>query len=118
MAEDFHFESLRENIGPLVMYLGESRGKISFRFKAQEVSSVIGLLKQQWKEFLPNQPFEYSFLDERFEQMYQAEQRIGKIFTIFASLAIFVGCLIPLFEPLTLSYGVLYPNFMMHVCGY
>ena len=93
VIEDFHFESLRENIGPLVMFLGESRDNISFRLKTQEVSSVIGLLGQQWRQFLPNQPFEYSFLDERFEQMYQSEQKIGKIFTVFASLAIFIGCL-------------------------
>ena len=93
VMEDFHFESLRENIGPLVMFLGENRGNISFRLKTQDVSSVIGLLEQQWKQFLPNQPFEYSFLDERFEQMYQSEQKIGKIFTVFASLAIFIGCL-------------------------
>jgi len=93
VMEDFHFESLRENIGPLVMYLGESRGNISFRLKTHDVSSAIGLLERQWKQFLPNQPFEYSFLDERFEQMYQAEQKIGRIFTVFASLAIFIGCL-------------------------
>jgi len=93
IVEDFHFESLRENIGPLVMYLGESRGNISFRLKTKDVSSAIGLLERQWKQFLPNQPFEYSFLDERFEQMYQAEQRIGRIFTVFAGLAIFIGCL-------------------------
>jgi len=93
VVEDFHFESLRENIGPLVMFLGESRGNISFRLKTQDVSSAIGLLEQQWKQFLPNQPFEYSFLDKRFEQMYQSEQKIGKIFTVFASLAIFIGCL-------------------------
>lgn len=93
VVEDFHFESLRENIGPLVMYLGESRGNISFRLKTQDISSAIGLLERQWKQFLPNQPFEYSFLDERFEQMYQSEQRIGRIFTVFAGLAIFIGCL-------------------------
>jgi len=93
VMEDFHFESLRENIGPLVMFLDESRGNISFRLKTQDVSSVIDLLEQQWKQFLPNQPFEYSFLDERFEQMYQSEHKIGKIFTVFASLAIFIGCL-------------------------
>lgn len=92
VVEEFHFESLRENIGPLVMYLGESRGNISFRLKTQDVSSAIGLLERQWKKFLPNQPFEYSFLDERFEQMNQAEQRIGSIFTVFAGLAIFIGC--------------------------
>ena len=93
VVKDFHFESMRENIGPLVMFLGESRGNISFRLKTQDVSSAIGLLEQQWNQFSPDQPFEYSFLDERFEQMYQSEQKIGRIFTVFASLAIFIGCL-------------------------
>jgi putative ABC transport system permease protein len=93
VVEDFHFESLRENIGPLVMFLGESRGNISFRLKTRDVSSAIGLLEKEWKQFLPNQPFEYSFLDERFERMYQSELKIGQIFTVFAVLAIFIGCL-------------------------
>jgi putative ABC transport system permease protein len=93
VVEDFHFESLRENIGPLVMYLGNQRDNISFRLKTQDIAAAIGLLESQWKEFLPNQPFEYSFLDELFEQMYRAEQKIGKIFAVFASLAIFISCL-------------------------
>jgi putative ABC transport system permease protein len=93
VVEDFHFESLRENIGPLVMFLGENRGNISFRLKTRDIPSAIGLLEREWKQFLPNQPFEYSFLDERFERMYQSELKIGKIFTVFALLAIFIGCL-------------------------
>ena len=66
---------------------------ISFRLKTQDLAAAVGLLERQWKEFLPHQPFEYSFLDERFERIYRAEQRIGKIFTIFAGLAVFIGCL-------------------------
>jgi len=91
VVEDFHFESLRKTVGPLVMYLGNSRGNISFRLKTQDIAIAVGLLESQWKEFLPNQPFEYSFLDERFEQMYRTEQRTGKIFAIFAGLAIFIS---------------------------
>ena len=41
----------------------------------------------------PGQPFQYSFLDEDFGRMYQAEQRLGKIFTMFAALAIAIACL-------------------------
>ena len=93
VVEDFHFESLKEYIGPLVMYLGNHRDNISFRIKTQDIAAAIGLLEYQWREFLPNQPFEYSFLDERFEQMYRSEQRIGKIFTVFAILAIYISCL-------------------------
>jgi putative ABC transport system permease protein len=93
VVEDFHYESLRSTIGPLVMYLGESTGLMSFRITTEDVTGAIGLLEARWKEFLPNQPFEYMFMDERFDSLYRAEQRIGKIFGVFASLAIIIGCL-------------------------
>jgi len=93
VVEDFHYESLRNTIGPLVMFLGESRGLMSFRIETEDVSRTIGLLERTWKEFLPNQPFEYMFLDERFNQLYRAEQRIGRIFGVFATLAVVIGCL-------------------------
>lgn len=93
VMEDFHFESLRDTIGPLILFLGDSRGMISFRVETDNVTGMIGALENQWREFLPDQPFEYSFLDDRFDAMYRSEQRIGKIFGVFAGLAIFIGCL-------------------------
>lgn len=93
VVEDFHFETLKETIGPLVMFLGESNGNISFRVGTDDISGTIGILQKEWKSFLPYQPFEYSFLDERFADMYQTEQRIGRIFGLFAGFAIFIGCL-------------------------
>ncbi|MBN1270906.1 MAG: ABC transporter permease [Candidatus Aminicenantes bacterium] len=93
VVEDFHYETLRENIGPLVMYLGRSTGSISFRVKTEDMAKTIGLLEKKWKKFLPNAPFSYAFMDERFGAMYQSEQRVGKIFALFAVLAVFIGCL-------------------------
>lgn len=93
MVENFHFDSLRNNIGPLMMYLGDSKDLISFRIDTADIAGTIDLLKDKWNQFLPGQPFEYSFLDERFNNVYRAEQRIGEIFGTFAFLAILVGCL-------------------------
>lgn len=93
VVEDFHFRSLRNNIGPLIMLLSPSPNRISFRMKTDDFSGTIGLIRKKWREFLPNQPFEYSFLDEQFDSMYRAERRIGEIFGIFAALAVFIGCL-------------------------
>jgi putative ABC transport system permease protein len=50
-------------------------------------------LEKKWREFLPNAPFNYTFMDDGFAAMYQSEQRIGKIFGMFATLAVFIGCL-------------------------
>jgi putative ABC transport system permease protein len=93
MVEDFHFESLRTTIAPLVMFLGDSKGLASFRISTDNISGTIDLLRDKWNKFLPGQPFEYSFLDERFYEVYKAEQKLGQIFGVFAVLAIFIGCL-------------------------
>jgi putative ABC transport system permease protein len=93
VVEDFHYDSLRENIGPLMMFLGRSTGSISFRIKTDDVAKTIGLVEKEWGEFLPSVPFSYTFMDDRFAAMYQSEQRVGKIFGMFAILAVFIGCL-------------------------
>lgn len=93
VVENFHFESLRETIGPLVMFLGKENSRIAFRIKTDDVSGTVALMRSKWKEFLPDQPFEYTFLDQRFYQMYESEQRIGRLFGVFAGFAIFIGCL-------------------------
>lgn len=93
VVEDFHFESLRNTIAPVLLYLGQTGGLISFRINTDNIPGAIDLLRDKWEKFLPGQPFEYSFLDERFDQVYRTEQRLGKIFGTFALLAIFVGCL-------------------------
>ncbi|MGD2087075.1 MAG: ABC transporter permease [Candidatus Aminicenantes bacterium] len=93
VVEDFHFESLRNTIAPVLLYLGHTGNLISFRINTENIARTIDLLRDKWEQFLPGQPFEYSFMDERFDQVYQTEQRLGKIFGTFALLAIFVGCL-------------------------
>ena len=93
VVEDFHFDSLRNTIGPLIMYLGEDNLLISFRINTRDISGTTALLRDTWNKFLPGQPFEYFFLDARFYATYKAEQQLGRIFGIFAVLAIFVGCL-------------------------
>jgi putative ABC transport system permease protein len=93
VVEDFHYESLRNNIGPLGFLLRKSDGSITFRFEAASATSVIETLQQTWKKLSPDSPFQYSFLDEDFAKMYSTEQRLGKIFGMFAGLAILIACL-------------------------
>jgi putative ABC transport system permease protein len=94
VVENFHFESLKHNVGPLMMELSKQpEGPISFRFQSQNTQEVIQLIETKWKELAPGQPFTYYFLDERFGSMYAAETRLGKIFGIFSALAILIACL-------------------------
>ena len=93
IVKDFHYESLRTNITPLVMYLGQRRGLITFKVASDDIQGTIGFLEDTWNEFAPGQPFAYSFMDQRFNALYENEQKIGNIFSVFAFLAIFIACL-------------------------
>jgi len=93
VVENFHWKSLKENIGSLCMILEKSTGKTSFRFNSSDTKAVINTLESNWKEVAPDQPFQYSFLDDEFRIMYETEQKTGQLFSAFAVLAIFIASL-------------------------
>jgi putative ABC transport system permease protein len=93
VVKDFHFESLRDNIGALCMQLEPSEGYISFQYKGAETAAVVSALEKQWKSMAPDQPFSARFLDEAFGKMYAAEGRVGTIAGIFALLSVLISCL-------------------------
>ncbi len=94
IVKDFHFESLRNNIGALCMVLNLSRGNVSFRLDARnDIQSTIKQIEAKWTQMAPGQPFSYTFMNESFNNVYKAEQRIGKISLAFAFLTILVACL-------------------------
>ena len=96
MFNDFNFESLHQRIIPLVLYESRSNASnynnISIKTSGN-VSSAIALIESTWKKYLPEIPFEYQFLDDRYAKLYQAEDRQSSIFTIFSCIAIFIACL-------------------------
>ena len=93
IVENFHFSSLKEGVTSLGMFLNKSDGFVSFRFKVGDSRQVIDQIDKTWKQLAPGQPLQYSFLDEDFGRMYAAEKRLGKIFFVFAVLAIIIACL-------------------------
>ena len=93
VIEDFNFESLRNEVGPLCMVLGNSPTIVSVKLNSQKVSTVLPSIESIWKKFAPHQPIRYSFLDQSFARMYDDVKRTGSIFTSFALLAIIVACL-------------------------
>jgi len=93
VVKNFNFESMHQDVAPLVFLLFQSPGKISFRLNTTNVSQTITSIKNVWKSMNPGIPFDYSFLNESFDAMYKSDQRVGKIALIFALLAMFIGCL-------------------------
>lgn len=93
VIEDFHYESIKYDIQPLVMNLGNSPQTMTIKIQSSDVGNTIKEIQNRWKEFSPNQAFRYSFLNSDFAMMYSDIQRLGKIFFVFAILAILIACL-------------------------
>ncbi|MFT3823671.1 MAG: ABC transporter permease [Chitinophagaceae bacterium] len=93
VMKDFHFSSLKDEIKPVALILDEDRGAISMRVKTAQLASLINIVENKWKAFSPHQAFSYSFMDQDFDATYRSEQRMGKLFITFSTLAIFIACL-------------------------
>ena len=67
VVKNFHFESLRQNIGPLCFRLGKSTYSASFKVETKNIKSLISQVETKWKAMAPGMPFSHRFLDESFE---------------------------------------------------
>ncbi len=92
---DFHFESMHQRIVPLVMFEPKQAffNGISVKVSGTNVPASLAHIEATWKKFLPETPYQYTFLDDRFDKLYKAEEKQKALLTIFACLAIFIACL-------------------------
>jgi putative ABC transport system permease protein len=99
VLDDFHFESMHQQIVPLVFAMtpdntpGFRYNFLSVKIAGNNITAGIAHLEKTWKKYLPQTPFEYTFLDEKFQQLYRSEQKQGTLFTSFSGIAIFIACL-------------------------
>nr|WKN38532.1 ABC transporter permease [Tunicatimonas sp. TK19036] len=93
VVKDFHFEPLTEDIKPLSLSMGRGGSVASVKVNTSDISEAIAAITAVWERFSPNEPFQYSFLDQSYARMYSDVQRMGRIFTSFAVLAIIIACL-------------------------
>jgi putative ABC transport system permease protein len=97
VIKDFHFESMHQSIVPIILvknpFSNPYFNNLSVKFSGANTAKSLSVLENTWKKYLPEVPYEYTFLDENFDKLYEAEQRQGNIFTAFACIAIFIACL-------------------------
>ena len=93
VVKDFHFQSLHQEIGPVIINIKPWIRYVAFRLAPGNFSETIDYLNGQWQAFAPGLPFDYRFLDEDFDRLYRVEDDLGQLFTFFAFIAIFVACL-------------------------
>jgi len=93
VVQDFNFQSMREEVGPLALHFGISPSIVTVKVKGADMKNTLVAITNTWKSFSPSQPIRYTFLDESFANMYADVQRMGRIFTTFGILAIIIACL-------------------------
>ncbi len=94
VMKDFHFLSLHEEIKPLYLFLNpDVNWRLSIKIRGGNIRETLQFMGETMKKFSPHYPFEYRFFDEEFNRVYQTEQKIESIISIFALIAIFIACL-------------------------
>lgn len=94
VVKDFHFESLHQEIAPMVFLIARNNyNNLSIKLAAGNAQEGIEHLQKVWRSFLPVRPFDYQFVSERYGRLYEAEQKQGQLFSVFSGLAIFIACL-------------------------
>jgi putative ABC transport system permease protein len=94
VLKDYHQESLKKSIEPLIFrYHSAPGGYYSVKMNAASSPETIAKIETTWKEFYPGSPFNYFFLDDHYSEQYKTDQQFGKAFGLFSALAIFVACL-------------------------
>ncbi|MGD8778410.1 MAG: ABC transporter permease [Ignavibacteria bacterium] len=93
VVKDFHFTSMYNSIEPIVLHLWPWSNYILVKFNAVNLPNTLSELENIFTEFDSEHPFTYSFLEDKFNDLYKSERRIGKTVNIFTGLAVFIACL-------------------------
>ncbi|HEY9002767.1 MAG TPA: FtsX-like permease family protein [Mucilaginibacter sp.] len=95
VIKDFHFNSLHEQINPLVLRFGEQEtyGAALIRTQPGKTKEALAALQAIWKKLNPKFAFNYTFSDDEYQKLYQNEQVTGKLSDAFSFLAIFISSL-------------------------
>lgn len=95
VVNDFHYEDLHQTISPYAFMLNRrpSFNYIIVHVNTADMTNVLGFLEQKWKALRPDEPFEYTFLNEDFQKNYQAEARTSRIVRTFTIISILISCL-------------------------
>jgi putative ABC transport system permease protein len=94
VVKDFHFESLHQPISPTIFLIKKDNfDYFSARISTNDMQASLDYLHKVWKQYLPNRPFDYEFVSENYQRLYQAEAKQNQLFTIFSGMAVFIACM-------------------------
>ncbi|MBT33043.1 MAG: macrolide ABC transporter permease, partial [Thalassobius sp.] len=94
VVKDFHYKSLHQKVEAAVLQIYPT----AYRFILASIGSNNSIpnslkgIEKVWKEYAPEKPFDYQFIDDSFDKSYRAEQKLGNIFIVFALVSVFIAC--------------------------
>lgn len=93
VVKDYHQTSLHDEIRPAFFFLRPNYRQLLLNVNTEQLATILPALEASWAAQVTEWPFEFSFLDDRFNALYESEQRLGRVFGIFSFLAVFVACM-------------------------
>jgi putative ABC transport system permease protein len=93
VVKDFHFQNMHKKIAPMILFYSPWKWKMYVKVQPGQERKAIAEVEKEWKKYNPMYPFDFSFLEADFDKMYKTDQTVGKLFNIFAGLAILISCL-------------------------
>ncbi len=94
VIKDFHMHSLHQEIKPLYIFLNpEGWNFLSVKIRGDKIPATLAAIESTMSSLSPKYPVEYTFFDEIFQRAYQSEQKVGRLFSTFALLTVFIACL-------------------------
>ncbi len=93
VMHDYHQTGMYNGIESLLLAYRTNNNIIYIKLSGSEMKQTLSFIESKWKEIFPDQPYNYTFLSERFNRQFEADENRGLIFTIFTILAILIACL-------------------------
>ncbi len=93
VIRDFHLRALKEPILPIVIHNTLDNSYMVARLAPENIHKTLTFLEETWAEIIPTRPFEYNFIEQDFQEQYEADEKRGDVFGIFAILTIMISCL-------------------------
>jgi putative ABC transport system permease protein len=93
VVQNFHYSSFKDEIGALCLRIGTHPNRLIVRLNSGDFKQSLSQIEKKWSEVAPGQPFNHYFMDDSFNNTFEVEQKLGRIFMTFTVLSLLIACL-------------------------
>jgi putative ABC transport system permease protein len=93
VMKDYHQTGMYNGIESLLLAYRPLNNVIYIKLSGKETQATLSFIEKKWKDIFPDQPFSYTYLSQRFNRQFEADENRGLVFTLFTILAIIIACL-------------------------